>query len=176
MPNACTSSAPKEETPASETQIGLEVTARISSIFLGHSLICQWFQSSGNPWMATISTASSTPWEPSSSMKLGSMGEIPPSAMGSSGFSLRIALLAVIIISANIFHSGSSLKSQCERLFGSFHNMTASIMYLPFQKIRADSQRARQFVLQNVLAVLFDCPRRLANPGFLFRMGRDFQS
>src|SRR5438045_5397385 len=28
--------------------------------------------------------------------------------------------------SANIFHSGSILKSQCERLFGSFHNITAS--------------------------------------------------
>lgn len=31
--------------PTSEIQMGRSVTARISSIFLGHSLICQWFQS-----------------------------------------------------------------------------------------------------------------------------------
>src|ERR1700760_2787988 len=54
------------------------------------------------------------------------MGEIPPSTIGSSGYSLRMALLAAMIISANLFQSGSTLKSQWERLFGSFHSMTAS--------------------------------------------------
>ena len=29
-------------------------------------------------------------------------------------------------IAANTFHSGSISKSQCDRLLGSFHNMTAS--------------------------------------------------
>src|SRR3954469_4271186 len=62
------------------------------------------------------------------------MGEMPPSAMGSSGFSRRMAWLAVITIFANIFQSGSSLKSQWERLFGSFHNMTASTMHAPLYR------------------------------------------
>src|SRR5437762_13882108 len=59
-------------------------------------------------------------------MKLGSIGEIPPSTMGSSGFTLRIALPAAIAISANFLQSGSRLKSQWERLLGSFQSITAS--------------------------------------------------
>ena len=60
-PQSCTSSAPKVETPTSDTQTGLSVTARISSIFAGHSSICHRFQSSGKPCTATASTWSSTP-------------------------------------------------------------------------------------------------------------------
>ena len=60
-PQACTSSAPKVETPTSVTQIGMSVTARISSSLAGHSSICHRFQSSGKPCTATTSTASSTP-------------------------------------------------------------------------------------------------------------------
>src|SRR6478672_766154 len=63
------------------------------------------------------------------------MGEMPPSTMGSSGFSLRMALLAAMTMSENIFQSGSSLKSQCERLLGSFHNMTASTMHAPLYRV-----------------------------------------
>src|SRR5579872_3694983 len=77
-----------------------------------------------------MSTASSTPWEPIRSIKAGSMGEMPPKTMGISGFSWRMARLAAITISANIFQSGSTLKSQWERLFGSFHSITASTISL----------------------------------------------
>ena len=52
MPKTCTSSAPNDEAPASETQTGLHVTPRISSILDGHSWMFQWFQSSGNPCTA----------------------------------------------------------------------------------------------------------------------------
>ena len=55
-PQACTSSAPKVETPTSLTQTGRGVSARISSIFAGQSLIDQWFQSSGKPCTAIAST------------------------------------------------------------------------------------------------------------------------
>src|SRR6266404_4571116 len=61
-------------------------------------------------------------------MKFGSIGDIPPRAIGRPGFSRRIAFDAVITISAKIFQSGSILKSQCERLLGSFHSITASTM------------------------------------------------
>src|SRR5215813_2245688 len=108
-------------------------------------------------------------------MKWGSMGEMPPSTSGSSGFSRRMAVAAATTISANIFQSGSSLKSQCERLFGSFHSMTASTMHAPLHNSWARLQGARQFVVQNVLAVPGDM-RRLADPGFLLRMGRDCQA
>jgi len=37
-------------------------------------------------------------------------------------------LAAMIAMSAKAFHSGSMLKSQCERLLGSFQSMTASTM------------------------------------------------
>src|SRR5579872_2917199 len=63
-------------------------------------------------------------------MKLGSMGEIPPRTIGRWGFTRRTALAAAIVISANRFQSGSIWKSQCERLFGSFHNITASTILL----------------------------------------------
>jgi hypothetical protein len=43
-----------------------------------------------------------------------------------------MALLAAMTMPAKIFQSGSSLKSQWERLFGSFHNMTASTMQRTF--------------------------------------------
>src|SRR5262245_8119310 len=66
-----------------------------------------------------------------SSMKLGSIGEIPPSTRGRSGFSLRMARAAAITILANNFHSGSILKSQCDKLLGSFHSITASTIHAP---------------------------------------------
>src|SRR5437773_1133056 len=62
-------------------------------------------------------------------MKLGSIGEMPPSTIGRSGFIVRMDFAARIAISANIFQSGSILKSQCDRLLGSFHSITASTMY-----------------------------------------------
>jgi hypothetical protein len=40
-PKACTSSAPKVETPTSVTQIGRSVTASISAMRSGHSFSCQ---------------------------------------------------------------------------------------------------------------------------------------
>jgi len=40
-------SAPKDDTPTSETQTGFSVTAQTSSIFLGQSWMDQWFQSRG---------------------------------------------------------------------------------------------------------------------------------
>ena len=40
-PNSCTSSAPKVDAPASVTHTGSDVTASISAILSGHSLICQ---------------------------------------------------------------------------------------------------------------------------------------
>ena len=60
-PQACTSSAPKDDTPTSVTQIGLSVTARISSILAGQSARGHRFQSRGKPCTATTSTWSMTP-------------------------------------------------------------------------------------------------------------------
>src|SRR5436305_3445948 len=51
---------------------------------------------------------------------------MPPKAMVSSGLIRRISFAAAMIMLANIFQSGSTLKSQCERLFGSFHSIMAS--------------------------------------------------
>jgi hypothetical protein len=47
--------------PTSDTQIGLSVTARISSIFCGQSWMVHRFQSSGKPCTATTSMWSMTP-------------------------------------------------------------------------------------------------------------------
>ena len=54
--------------------------------------------------------------------------------MGRSGLMRRIATDACATMSAKRFHSGSKWKFQCERLFGSFHNTTASTIQvvLPF--------------------------------------------
>ena len=61
-PQAATSSAPKEETPTSDTQSGrAPITARISSSLAGHSWIDHRFQSSGKPCTATTSISSMAP-------------------------------------------------------------------------------------------------------------------
>src|SRR4051812_36423331 len=56
------------------------------------------------------------------------MGDIPPRTFGSPGRSAAIACDADLVIAPNIRHSLSISKSQCDRLLGSFHSMTASIM------------------------------------------------
>src|SRR6476661_2886034 len=128
IPKTCTSSAPNDDAPASETQIGLSVTARTSATLSGQLLIFQWFQSRGKPCSATTSTASRTPWEAINRTKFGSMGEIPPRTIFRRGLTRRIACEAAFAISANIRHSGSILKSQWDRLLGSFQSITASTM------------------------------------------------
>src|SRR5690348_12848624 len=64
-------------------------------------------------------------------IKQGSIGEIPPSTRRSPGRSAATARAAVFTMSPKIRHSGSIWKSQCERLFGSFQNITASINRRP---------------------------------------------
>src|SRR6478672_9929686 len=71
-------------------------------------------------------------------MKAGSIGEIPPSTIGRFGDSARMACAAVRTMQANWAHSGSIVKSQCDRLFGSFQIITASSM-------RRFSEDVRQF-------------------------------
>ena len=127
-PQACTSSAPKLDTPTSATQIGSVVTDRISSSFDGHSSIAHRFQSSGNPCTAITSRCSSTPLPAMLAMNSGSIGEMPPSTRGRSGLAALIALHAAIAIAAKRDQSGSTSGSQCDLLFGSFHTIAASIM------------------------------------------------
>src|SRR5581483_5342119 len=98
------------------------------------------------------------------------MGEIPPSTIFTSGLTLRMALAPAIARSANIFQSGSILKSQCDRLFGSFHSITASTMFSPAEVL----QRARQLKIENVLPVPLDT-LRFAHPGFCLRVSHDVQ-
>src|SRR5919108_765689 len=59
------------------------------------------------------------------------MGEIPPSTRSTFGFSAATAWAASLVMSANVRHSGSISKAQCDLLFGSFQNITASIMVTP---------------------------------------------
>src|SRR5690349_13066989 len=99
------------------------------------------------------------------------MGEMPPSTIFTSGFTLRMARAPVMARSANIFQSGSILKSQCERLFGSFHSITASTMLSPGKTL----QCAVQFHVQYVLPVALHIPG-LTYPGFQFRMGDNLQA
>ncbi len=56
------------------------------------------------------------------------MGEIPPSTCVSVAFSARTACDASLTIAAYALQSGSSSRSQCDLLLGSFQNLTASIM------------------------------------------------
>src|SRR5829696_2716329 len=71
-------------------------------------------------------------------MNLASMGEMPPSTFGREGFTCDTAAAAPFTISARIFHSGSSSKFQCDLLFGSFQNMTASTTGNLLVEIAAD--------------------------------------
>src|SRR4051812_41834216 len=59
-------------------------------------------------------------------MKSGSIGEIPPRTQVMLLFDERTASAARRVMSENVRHSGSSSKSQCDRLFGSFQSITAS--------------------------------------------------
>src|SRR3954454_8932655 len=59
-------------------------------------------------------------------MKSGSIGEMPPRTQGMLLFDERTASAASRVMSENVRHSGSSSKSQCDRLFGSFQSITAS--------------------------------------------------
>src|SRR6476620_1573706 len=61
-------------------------------------------------------------------MNFGSIGEIPPRTFGRAGFTCVTAAAAAFTMSEKIFHSGSSSKFQCDLLFGSFQNITASTM------------------------------------------------
>src|SRR5437868_1483542 len=73
-----------------------------------------------------MSTASSTPCSPRLRMKFGSMGEMPPSTMGTSGFTLRMARDAAMTIREKMFQFGSRSRFQCDMLLGSFQSITAS--------------------------------------------------
>src|SRR4051812_21941351 len=125
-PNCCTSSAPNDETPTSDTHTGSAVSPWISASLSGHSWIVQWFQSSGKPCTAIASTHASTPCDAMLPTKPGSIGEMPPSTIGSSGASARIAAAAVFTSCAKRTQPGSISKSQCDRLFGSFQIIAAS--------------------------------------------------
>src|SRR3954452_21713594 len=127
-PQACTSSAPKDDTPTSVTQTGKLVAACTSASLAGHSSIIQRFQSSGKPCTAKTSTSSSTPSLVIRSMKETSIGEIPPSTRWTSGWLVRMAFPAKIAISENLSHWGSISGSQCDLLLGSFQIIAASIM------------------------------------------------
>src|SRR5579884_2034564 len=98
------------------------------------------------------------------------MGEIPPSTIFTSGLTLRMARAPVIASSANIFQSGSILKSQCDRLFGSFHSITASTMFSPAEEL----QRTRQLKIENVLPIPLHAPG-FADPGLRFRVRHDLE-
>src|SRR5438874_9542028 len=101
--------------------------------------------------------------------------------MVSPGFIRRISLAAAITILANIFQSGSTLKSQCERLFGSFHSMTASTMRCVSRSwscghgLYQELESAFEFTVEDVLTAVFYI-RRTANPRLRFWMRGDFQA
>src|SRR4051812_35328567 len=61
----------------------------------------------------------------------GSIGDRPPKTRVSPGRSTDTDWAASLTISPKSFHSGSISKSQWDLLFGSFQNMTASIMAAP---------------------------------------------
>ena len=87
-----------------------------------------------------------------------------------------MALAAAMVIAANIFHSGSILKSQWERLLGSFHNITASTMlHLDLFPKFEFLQRAGKFRIQDELPISHDV-LGLQYPDFGLRMGHDFES
>src|SRR4051794_36865650 len=61
-------------------------------------------------------------------MKPGSIGDMPPRTFLSPEFSAFTAFEARFTMVAKTRHSGSISKFQCERLFGSFQNITESTM------------------------------------------------
>src|SRR6185312_2924822 len=64
-------------------------------------------------------------------MKRASMGEMPPNTRRTAGRSAVTASAARLTMRAYALQSGSSSKFQCERLFGSFHSITASTTRSP---------------------------------------------
>src|SRR3954454_11908545 len=64
-------------------------------------------------------------------MNFGSMGEMPPSTRVSLGLIECTASPAHFTILAKMLQSLSISKSQCDRLFGSFHNFIASTTRVP---------------------------------------------
>src|SRR3569833_956437 len=64
-------------------------------------------------------------------MKPGSIGEMPPRTRGNVGWTERMALAASTAISAYRVLPGSSARSQCDLLLGSFQILAASIMLRP---------------------------------------------
>src|SRR3954462_7216007 len=103
---------------------------------------------------------------------------MPPKAMVSSGLIRRISFAAAMIMLANIFQSGSTLKSQCERLFGSFHSIMAStiasLMSLTFT-VWNGLQRALKLAVQDISAASYNFSRT-ANPCLRFGMSLDLQT
>src|SRR5260370_20985505 len=108
-----------------------------------------------------------------SEMKCESMGEMPPSTRGNSGFSRRSVRVGAITMSENCFQAGSILKSQCDRLLGSFHSITASTIHAPGRAGVLKS--AREFLFKDALA-FFRYLAGKANPCFRLGMGFDLQA
>src|SRR5437660_11484085 len=107
-------------------------------------------------------------------MNLGSMGEIPPNTILRSGLTFRMAEAASRTISANLRQSGSRWKSQCERLLGSFHSITASTMQvLSFLFLRREF--SSEFQIHYVTSVTMG-GLWLADPGLMLGMGDDSQA
>src|SRR5581483_1665641 len=71
------------------------------------------------------------------------MGEMPPRTRRSPGARARTARAARRVMSAYCRHSGSIVKSQWDRLFGSFQNLIASITAAAPGPTRAAAPRAR---------------------------------
>ena len=123
------------------------------------------FQSKGKPWTATTSTSSSAPWLARSCTKWGSMGEIPPNTIFTLGLMLSHGgQEPALTMAAKVFHSGSILKSQCERLLGSFHNITVN-HERSFPSCSDRLQRALKLQIEDVSAFARSSAR-CADPGF----------
>src|SRR4051794_28824958 len=74
------------------------------------------------------SSLSSTPFPARLAINNGSIGEMPPRTRGSPGASVAIASPARRAMVAKRDQSGSSSRSQCDLLLGSFHSIAASII------------------------------------------------
>src|SRR5579862_6033472 len=95
---------------------------------------------------------------------------MPPRAIFKCGLTLRMACAANTAISANLRQSGSNLKSQCDKLLGSFQSMTASIMIFS-----GSLESSAHFEIEYVVSVACDLAR-MANPCFFFRMCDDVKA
>src|SRR5689334_12119229 len=109
-----------------------------------------------------------------SSINLGSIGEIPPSTIFSSGLTVRMAEAASTTISENLRQSGSRWKSQCERLLGSFHSITASTMQV-LSFLFLSCEFSSKFQVHDITPIAMG-GLRLADPGLMLRMRDDSQA